>query len=250
ADFAPRAAVVYLPPAALVADPPALPVVVALSGQPGTPADVFSSAGVSSIAERIADRNGGVAPIVVVPDQLGDPSTNPMCVDSARGESETYLTVDVPAWIDEHLNVSTDREAWTIAGFSQGGTCAIQLGGSRPDLFGSLIDISGERVPSLGDPEVTLRDGFGGDEEAYLAAQPQQILADGAPYPDSVAVFVVGSEDRRYADYMQAVSTAATEAEMTVFTEIAPRSGHDWNTAAYGFETGFALLLDRWGVTR
>ncbi|MET0590154.1 MAG: hypothetical protein ABWZ77_03165, partial [Naasia sp.] len=44
ADFAPRAAVVYLPPAALVADPPALPVVVALSGQPGTPADVFSSA--------------------------------------------------------------------------------------------------------------------------------------------------------------------------------------------------------------
>ncbi|MDQ1582946.1 MAG: hypothetical protein QOF36_1000, partial [Microbacteriaceae bacterium] len=41
--FNARPAVVYLPPAALVADPPTLPVMIVFSGQPGSPADLFTA---------------------------------------------------------------------------------------------------------------------------------------------------------------------------------------------------------------
>ncbi len=250
AEFAPRPGVVYLPPAALIPNPPALPVVVAMSGQPGSPADMFSSARLPSIADAIARDNNGVAPIIVVPDQLGSPGANPMCVDSPAGDTETYLTHDLPLWISQNLNVTTDRTGWTIAGFSQGGTCSIQIGAGDPEVFGSIIDVAGERVPSLGDPDKTVDVGFGGDAAAYLRAQPESILAANAPYPDSVAVFVSGENDERYTAYADAVAAAARDAGMDVRSVIAPGSAHDWNTAHFGFEVGFASLVDRWGIRR
>ncbi|BDI23063.1 esterase family protein [Herbiconiux sp. L3-i23] len=248
AAFAPRPAAVYLPPAALVAGPPRLPVIVALSGQPGTPTDVFSAGGMDALMDSIAARHDGVAPIVVVPDQLGDPSRNPMCVDGAAGDSATYLTVDVADWIRSTLPVATDRTSWTIAGFSQGGTCAIQLGAAYPEIFGSIIDVSGEEAPSLGSPEKTIDDGFGGDADAYRAETPIALLDAQAPYVDSVAYFVAGEHDLQYSAYMQAVSAAAENAGMSVFRAVSPGTGHDWNTARFGFASAVAALLDRWGI--
>lgn len=250
AEFAPRPGVVYLPPAALVDDPPALPVVIAMSGQPGSPVDMFSSARLPSIADAIARENHGVAPIIVVPDQLGSPGVNPMCVDSPAGDTETYLTRDLPLWIAQNLNVTDDRTGWTIAGFSQGGTCSIQLGAGDPEVFGSIIDVAGERMPSLGDPAKTIALGFGGDEQAYLRAGPESVLSENAPYPDSVAIFVSGETDERYTAYVDAVAAAARDAGMDVRSVIAPGSGHDWNTAHFGFEVGFASLVDRWGIRK
>lgn len=71
--FAARQAVVSLPPAALVVHPATL--------------------------DACANAHGGLAPIVVVPDLLGDPDNNPVRVGSALGNSATYVTVDVPNWI-------------------------------------------------------------------------------------------------------------------------------------------------------
>jgi enterochelin esterase-like enzyme len=250
ADFAPRDAAVYLPPAALVADPPALPVVVAMSGQPGTPSDVFSAGGVAALMDGIALRHDGVAPIVVVPDQLGDPSRNPMCIDGPFGDSETYLTVDVTAWILDNLPVSQDRRAWTIAGFSQGGTCAIQLGAGHPELYGSLVDVSGEFAPSLGSMEKTIDVGFGGDAAAYEAATPAGRLSADGPYADTEAYFVAGERDRKYSAFMADVSAAAQDAGMSVAVTSSPGTAHDWNTARYGFGWAFEALQKRWGIER
>ena len=51
-----------------------------------------------------------------------------MCVDGPLGYSATYLTVDVPG-VDPiaHLHGQAARRAWAIGGFSQGGTCSLQL---------------------------------------------------------------------------------------------------------------------------
>jgi len=247
--FPARPAYVYLPPAALVANPPRLPVVIALPGQPGEPADLFRAAKLDSLLDELASQHGGVAPILVVPDQLADPALNPMCIDSALGNSATYLTEDVPDWIRGHLNVSADRTAWTIAGFSQGGTCAIQLGAGYPDLFGSLIDVSGERVPSVGGVQQTVVTGFAGDQAAYLAATPEGLLAAHAPYSDTAAVFAAGAEDEKYSANMHAVSTAAAGAGMDITREKSPGTAHDWNTARFGFRLGFTALLTRWGIS-
>ena len=247
--FAARPAYVYLPPAALAPNPPRLPVVIALPGQPGEPADLFRAAKLDVLLDELAQEHNGVAPILVVPDQLADPALNPMCIDSALGNSATYLTQDVPDWIRTHLNVAADRTAWTIAGFSQGGTCAIQLGAGHPELFGSLIDVSGERVPSLGSEKETVIRGFGGDMAAYLAATPEGLLAAHAPYLDTAAVFAVGARDEKYSASMQAVSTAAVGAGMRVTRESSPGTAHDWNTARFGFRLGFTALLTRWGIS-
>ncbi|THG28119.1 alpha/beta hydrolase [Naasia lichenicola] len=247
--FAARAAYIYLPPAALVADPPRLPVVIAMPGQPGEPADMFRAAGMDALLDEIAHEHHGVAPIMVVPDQLADPTLNPMCIDSPLGNSATYLTVDVPDWIRSHLNVVPDRTGWTVAGFSQGGTCAIQLGAGYPEIFGSIIDVSGERVPSLGSVEQTVIKGFAGDQSAYQAATPEGLMASHTPYPDTVAVFAAGAGDEKYSANMQAVSTAAVGAGMHVTRELSPGTAHDWNTARFGFRLGFTELLPRWGIS-
>ena len=102
--FHARKAVVWLPPAARTAHPPTLPVIVALSGQPGEPSDLFQTGDMGKFLDRYAAAHGGLAPIVVSPDQLGAPNRNPMCVDSRRlGRSETYVMTDTVDWIRKHL---------------------------------------------------------------------------------------------------------------------------------------------------
>ncbi|MGH1548678.1 alpha/beta hydrolase [Leifsonia poae] len=111
--FPAREAVVYLPPIALTANPPALPVLYALSGQPGAPADMFTAGGVATAMDAFAKTHGGYAPIVVAADQLGGPGRNPMCVDSRDyGNSATYLLADVRNWVRSHLRVTGDPAGW------------------------------------------------------------------------------------------------------------------------------------------
>ncbi|MDQ0743174.1 S-formylglutathione hydrolase FrmB [Clavibacter sp. B3I6] len=246
--FAARDALVYLPPAALVADAPRLPVVVAMSGQPGTPLDIFGAGRVDTLMDDYAAEHQGLAPIVVVPDQLGAEGANPMCVDSALGNSETYLTVDVPAWIRAHLRVLPDRTDWAVLGFSQGGTCALQLGAAHPDLFGTLVDISGEVAPTRGAD--TVEAGFGGSQEAYEAAFPAAVMAARAPYADMSAFFCSGEDDEEYRPQVERMLAAATAAGMDTRMGIAPGRAHDWGAVTSCVQDALPALGQRMGLAR
>lgn len=245
-NFAHRSALVYLPPAALTANPPALPVIEAFSGQPGQPADLFRSAGLAGLLDHEAAAHHGVAPIVVVPDQLGAPDHNPMCVDGPLGDSATYLTKDVPDWIRTHLPVETDRDGWFVAGFSQGGTCAIQFGAAHPELFGGLLDISGEVAPTIGPNTVAL--GFSGSAAAYTAAGPLSILSSKAPYRDTVALFGYGSGDSRYGPGVARIAGAAGAAGMTTETFVSQGTAHDWHTVRTVLTLALPSISDRLGI--
>ena len=250
--FRARPGIVYLPPAALVQHAPRLPVVVMLSGQgPGAaPTNVFEAGRMAQRLDRIAAAQHGLAPIVVVPDQLGEATRNPMCVDGPLGNSQTYLTRDVPSWIRSHLHVEPRGADWAIAGFSQGGTCAVQLGAGFPELFGSFIDVSGQRGPTLGDHDETVQRGFRGDAAAYAAAQPARILAADAPYPASAAFFGVGADDDRYGPQQTEVAAAARRAGIAVTEYRVPDSGHDWHTAGTALEAGLEWLEPRVHLAR
>lgn len=248
--FAARPAVVYLPPAALTATPPALPVLIVLSGQPGSPQDPLLSSKLEQTANAYAAAHQGLAPIIVSPDQLGAPMNNPMCVDSALGNSATYLTVDVTNWITTHLPVLSAPHDWGIGGLSQGGTCAIQLGAAYPQLYGSILDASGEEFPKLQNEQTTIDRGFGGDRDKYAAAHPAAIMAANAPYTDTVAVFGVGSEDSVFLPGVKRLYDAATAAGMSSTYVEAPGSGHDATTWSYVFAQGLAVLAEQWGLNR
>ncbi len=246
--FTARNAIVYLPPAALTANPPTLPVVMLLSGQPGAPEDALLAGNLRQELNSYASQHGGLAPIVISPDQLGSRSTNPMCLDSPIGNSDTYLTKDVRNWVVANLPVETDAARWAIAGFSQGGTCAIQLGATHPDIFGTLIDVSGETDVSLGNAETTTAAAFRGNSAAYDAAQPLAILAAGAPFNDSYAIFAVGANDATFKPQQQKLEAAAAAAGMhTTYLEV-PDSAHDWHTAGIALTQAFDQTFTRWGL--
>lgn len=246
--FAARQALVYLPPAALVPDPPALPVLVMLSGQPGSPENLFLAGHVDSELDAFAEEHSGLAPIIVVPDQLSAPDVNPMCVDSAIGNSATYLTVDVPAWIRANLHVEDAPGGWGIAGFSQGGTCSIQLGAAHPELFGAILDISGELEPKVGSPAHTTAVGFAGDSAAYEAAKPLAILSANAPYAATTAIFGAGALDTKYTPWIATVEKAAAAAGMTTTLLSSPGTAHDWYTVRTVFREALPDLARAWGL--
>ncbi len=249
-NFPARPAYLYLPPAALVAHPPALPVLLMLAGQPGGPTNMIAAGKLANAINTFAAAHHGIAPIVVVPDQLSAPQLNPMCVDSPIGNSATYLTVDVPHWIRSHLTVETTAASWAIGGFSQGGTCSIQLGSAHPELFGGIFDISGQVAPQNGTARQTVARGFAGSVSAYTAALPLTILAATAPYRDTVAVFVSGQFDAKYGPRSEAVSVAARAAGMRASHVVSPGTAHDWHTVQWALTTQLGPIYQQLGVER
>jgi enterochelin esterase-like enzyme len=248
--FTARQALLYLPPAALTPDPPFLPVDVLLSGQSrgAGPDDVQNAGHIEQTMDALATVDRGLTPIVVVPDQLGPQSANPMCVDGRLGNSRTYLTDDVPAWVTSHLKVQTAASAWTIGGFSQGGTCAIQLGAGDPARFGNLIDVSGERGPSLGTEAKTIAEGFAGNRAAWAAAQPAALLRAGALFRATNAFFAAGAQDAAYGPVMPVMAQAARAAGMHVTTWAVPGGRHNWTTARAALAAGLDWLQPRIGL--
>ena len=243
-----RPAWVYVPPAGRVAHPPKLPVVIAFAGQPGGPSDVFVAGGLQSMVDAIAAAHHGLAPVVVVPDQLGAYNMNPMCVNSKMGNVARYVTEDVRDWVLKHLPVSANRREWTVAGFSQGGTCAVQFGTGYPAIFGSYLAISPEIGPINGSLARTLRDAFHGSRSAWEAAQPIAIMKRHRPYRQTTALYCVGALDRRYGAVVPELAAASSAAGMRVSSTALPGVAHNWNTGAAGFRWGLQRLVPWWGL--
>lgn len=246
--FTGRPAWIYLPPAALVAEPPALPVMVLLGGQPGEPSDILQSGRFEQILDDFAAAHHGLAPIVVSPDNLGSMDANPMCIDGPLGNMATYLHTDVHDWIEQHLNVADDRLAWAFGGFSEGGTCTFQVGLADSARYGTDIAISGELIPSLGNPTTTIATGFGGDAAAYEAAKPLNIMAAHAPYADTVLIQGVGQQDAVFSSYAASLGQGASAAGIDETTITSPGTSHDFNTVAYVLERALPTFAERSGL--
>ena len=244
--FAARPAGIYLPPAALTAHPPKLPLVVLLMGQPGNPDPQY----VAAILDRYSAAHQGLAPIVVVADQLGDPTTDTLCLDTPRyGKVETYINTDVVTWARAHLNILTDRASWTIAGYSNGGQCAISFAAKHPDLWGNLLDISGEEYPGAEHAAGTLKEIFAGNQAAYDAQKPTVILSQNH-YPDTTAIFTVSTNDPAYILAAKKVSAAASAAGMQVTYHEILNGGHVIGALNGGLDEGFAVLYPRLGLSQ
>ncbi|WBM79002.1 esterase [Cryobacterium breve] len=242
--FTSRPAGIYLPPAALVPNAPALPLVILLMGQPGNPDPEY----VATSLDKEAARHGGLAPIVVVADQLGDPTIDPLCLDSAKfGNAETFLTRDVVNWASANLNVIQDHRYWTIAGYSNGGQCAISLAAKHPDIWSNVLDISGEAFPGSEITAQSLSDVFNGNQAAYDAEKPVTLLS-AHRLPGDFAIFTVGSLDPGIAAGQRTVAAAAENAGITTIYHEIPNADHLVSALAGGLDFGFDALFPRLGL--
>jgi S-formylglutathione hydrolase FrmB len=245
--FAARPAWLYLPPAYLARPRAQLPVLVLMSGQPGSPDDWLNGGRLADRMDAFAAAHDGLAPVVVMPDHLGDPLANPLCMDSRLGNVATYLSVDVPTWIRETLQVDPEPSGWAIGGFSNGGTCSLQMAVNEPDVYPTFVDISGEDEPTLGDRAATVQAAFGGDEAAFAAVNPLDVMAK-KRFPDTAGYFVAGQQDTEYLPEAQRAFAAAQAAGMDVQLHLLP-GGHTFEVWGPGLEDALPWLATRLGMT-
>ncbi|SDM34892.1 Enterochelin esterase [Lentzea albidocapillata subsp. violacea] len=246
--FKARPAWIYLPPAYHTTPRPRLPVIVLMAGQPGSPRDWFDGGRILDNLDAYARQHDGLAPVVVVVDQLGTPTANPLCLDSKLGQSETYLARDVPAWIKHRLTVDERRESWTVAGFSQGATCSVQLAVRAPDVYGNFVALAPQPEPSLGTRQETVKAAFDGDEAAFVRVNPMDVLAR-QRFPHTAGMVVAGRDDVTYRKADAEVFEACRKAGMDVQWKELPNN-HDWNMAREGLFGSLPWLAQRTGLVR
>jgi S-formylglutathione hydrolase FrmB len=248
--FTARDAYIYLPPAYRSPSPPLLPVLILVSGQPGGPQDWITAGNLQSLLDQFAAANAGLAPVTVVVDPNGPNDTISMCMDSQIARADTYLSQDVPDWIQAELGVDANHAHWAFGGFSYGGTCAIQMATRHTNLYPSFIDISGEREPAISsDRTQTIQAAFGGNTAAFDALTPLTLLSQNR-YPDVWGYFAVGADDPEFLPAMTEVSAAAEQAGMTVRTQVVQNQGHSWAVPDAATLPGLEWLAPRLGLTR
>jgi S-formylglutathione hydrolase FrmB len=248
--FNARPAFVWVPPAFFATPRPHLPVVVVLAGVPGQPDNMIRAASANKTADRYAAAHGGVAPILIFADSNGSFTADTECVDSPAGNAETYLTKDVPSYVEQAFGTLTGPTHWAIEGYSEGGTCAITLALAHPDVFGSFVDIAGDQFANLGtqgDAKAKAIAGlYGGNAALFDAHDPMQLML--LPAAKAVAGwFEVGVKDHRKGDVASTLDAAMRQAGLQSQLVQAP-GGHDFVMATQAVADSFAWLAGRVGA--
>jgi S-formylglutathione hydrolase FrmB len=248
--FTGRPAQIYLPAAYNTPNPPLLPVLVLVAGQPGGPDDWVTAGRLQQLMDSVATAHNGLAPVTVVVDPNGGDTDNTMCMDSVIARADTYLSKDVPAWIEANLGVDSDKARWAFGGWSYGGTCALQMATRHPDVYPNFVDMAGEREPALSaDRTQTIQQAFNGDTAAFTALTPLTLLARNK-YPQVWGYFSNGSEEQQVGQWTTEVSTAAQQAGMTVRTQVVPGQGHSWGVPHASLPPALDFLGQRLGIRR
>jgi S-formylglutathione hydrolase FrmB len=175
--FPHRQELVYLPPAWFGSNPPPrLPTVMMVSSAFNTPADWLRGGGAFTTIDDFAAQHHGFAPVLVFVDPTGAFDNDTECVDGTRGNAADHLSKDVVPFVVSNFGVSADRANWGVAGWSMGGTCAVDLTVMHPDIFSAFVDIAGDRSPNIGTKELTIARLFGGNAAAWAAFDPTTVM--------------------------------------------------------------------------
>ena len=252
-NFSARQAQVYLPPAWFATQRPALPVVMLLHGEPGDPSDWADGGEAAATADAWAAQHRGVAPVLVMPDINGSLTADTECVDSPVGNAETYLTVDVPAAVQQQFGTTPPGRSWALAGLSEGGACAIMLALRHPDLFSTFGDFGGLSGPRVGesdtDTDPTVAELFGGSRQEFAAHEPADLLATGNPAFRSLGGwFEVGGDDGDPLAAAQKLAPLAAAAGISTCLIVVPDGGHTFDVWSAAFRRSLPWMAARLGL--
>lgn len=204
--FTTRHGWLYVPPIAFSPEKVNLPVMILLAGAPGGPNDWLNGGGAEQTLNAFAAQHHGVTPIVAMIDDLGSQLNDTECVDSARGNAETYLTVDVPNYLKANFDVSSNPANWAVGGLSDGGMCGAMLALRHPSTFHYFLDLGGGLGPNVGSQVATIAQLFRGSQKDFNEHQPSYILQHGSFKGSGLGgYFAVGSSDST--DIVNAVET-------------------------------------------
>lgn len=243
--FTHRDEYVYLPPAWFATSPPPeLPAVVMIGGEFNTPADWLRAGNAINTLDAYAAAHQGNAPVTVFADVVGTFHNDTECVNGPRGNAADHITKDLVPYVESHFGVSDDASRWGVAGWSMGGTCAVDLAAMHPDQFGAFDDMAGDIAPNAGDPSQTLARLYGGNAAAEASFDPVTVMQSHGKYTSTAGLFVSPLPQFSQASQAQAAQTLNTAAHNAgIDSSVVPLPGnHDWGFAATAFANSLPWL--------
>jgi S-formylglutathione hydrolase FrmB len=243
--FHARAAQVYLPPIWFSPNRPRLPVVELIHGTPGTPDD-WTRAGLADVAtDDWAEKHGGVAPILLMPDANGSFMGDTECVNGSRGQAETYLTHDVREWAIATLGAARGRTSWAIGGASEGGFCALDIALRHESRYATFLDFSGLDRPTIHGDAVKLFDGSEGDLRQHT---PSVLMQERRTEMPLAGWFEVGTSDGGTTRAVIAMATQARRSGIATHLVLIPHAHHTWRVWRTSYADAFPWTAMQLGL--
>jgi S-formylglutathione hydrolase FrmB len=246
--FPHRQELVYLPPVWFNTTPrPRLPVLEMIGGEYAEPSNWVRAGQAVRTADAFAAQHGGWAPILVFVDATGGFRVDTECVNGPAGAAQDHLTRDIPPYVVATFAAAPDPRHWGVVGWSMGGTCALTLTVTHPEVFDHFVDISGDLGPNIGDKANTITKLYGGSAAAWVANDPLTAMRAHGPYHDVSGWFEQGTTETAHIKQATQLATAATK--VGIDTHEQPRPGkHDWQLGSTAFADALPWLAGQLGI--
>ena len=155
------------------------PVIELIHGFPGQPQDWITVLNVNSMLDTLVSQRLARPAVLVMPDANGGRGISLQCLNQVNGPKDaTFLASDLPRYIAGGLRVQQPGSGWGIAGYSEGGFCAANLGLQHGRVYSYAGVLSGYFRPS--DNQLTRPSRqvspFGGNRRLALLNTPLDLL--------------------------------------------------------------------------
>ncbi len=125
------------------------PAIELLHGSPGQPASWVNVMDVIPIYLGLLDTKLATPAVLVMPDTDGGMQYSLQCLNDPQGVQDmTFVGKEIPDWVIRNLRVMPPGPSWGIAGYSEGGYCAANIGLQYASRFGYAGALSGYFAPS------------------------------------------------------------------------------------------------------
>jgi enterochelin esterase-like enzyme len=176
-----RSVYVYLPPQYFSAAYHTyhFPVIELLHGFPGLPQDWITVMDVTTTLKSLISEGRAKPVVLVMPDANGGMRISLQCLNQVHGPQDaTFLAQDLPAYIPRILRVRPPGSSWGVAGYSEGGFCAANLGLRYSKTFGYAGVLSGYFYPGPNqlDHPSRLVNPFGGNKALQRLNTPVDLV--------------------------------------------------------------------------
>jgi enterochelin esterase-like enzyme len=125
------------------------PVLELIHGFPGNPQNWITVLSVNSTLNSMVSQGTAKPAVLVMPDANGGRGISLQCLNQWHGpEDDTFLSQDLPDYISSQLRVQPPGRGWGIAGYSEGGFCAANMGLQHGNVFSYAAVLSGYFKPT------------------------------------------------------------------------------------------------------
>jgi enterochelin esterase-like enzyme len=154
-------------------------VIELLHGFPGLPQDWITVMDVTTTLKSLISEGRAKPVVLVMPDANGGMRISLQCLIQVHGPQDaTFLAQDLPAYIPRILRVRPPGSSWGVAGYSEGGFCAANLGLRYSKTFGYAGVLSGYFYPGPNqlDHPSRLVNPFGGNKALQRLNTPVDLV--------------------------------------------------------------------------